>query len=94
VRQFGDESGLKKSSETETLFISFKDGLCMFECFLGEPAIVSTRVSFPGDKILDLFVFGLVSLDRFYFIFFFLIDNVRWWFREVWSVYLCLLIGR
>ena len=82
------------SSQLGTLLISFEKSLRMLEHFLREPRIISGGVPFPGNKILKFPVLDLVGLDRLDFVFFFLINDIRWRFRIVRAVYLCLFIGR
>jgi hypothetical protein len=58
------------------------------------PGIVTFRVSFPFDQILQRFGSSLTSVagDALDFKLFFAINQVRRWSREVWSMGGCLLI--
>ena len=59
------------------------------------PGIVTFRVPFPFDEVLEhsSSSMTLVVNNTFHFIFFFSIDKVRWWLREVRAMRSCFLIG-
>jgi hypothetical protein len=61
----------------------------------GFPTIVCLGISFPLDEVLLLFPapMGSFSQDLLHFILLVPIDQVRWWFWEVWSMLRRLLIG-
>ena len=52
------------------------------------PCVVTFRVPFPFDEILESSSPSMTSVvnDAFHFIFFFSINQVRWWSGEVGSV--------
>jgi hypothetical protein len=59
------------------------------------PCIVTFRVSFPFDEILELSRPSMTSVveDTLHFVFFFSADKVRWRPGEVWSIGGRFLIG-
>ena len=52
------------------------------------PCVVTFRVPFPFDEILELSSPAMTSVvnNLFYFIFLFTLNQVRWWSGEVGSV--------
>ena len=50
------------------------------------PTVFAGGVSFPFDKVCVASATSFVQEDSFDFIFRLVIDKVRWWIREVFSV--------
>jgi hypothetical protein len=52
------------------------------------PGVVTFRVSFPFEKVLELSGSSVMSVAPYllHFVFFFASHEVRWWSREVWSM--------
>ena len=52
------------------------------------PGVVTFRVPFPFDEVLELSRFSVMTVidNALHFILLFSIDKVRWWSRKVWSV--------
>ena len=65
------------------LFIRSEGGLCMFQVPLRDPGVFFGRVSLPSDQEGTGRLGSAVAYDLFYFVFFFSIDKVRGWRREV-----------
>ena len=76
------------------LFIRSKGGLCMFQVPLGNPRIFFGGVSFPSDQEGTGGRGSAVADDLFNFVFFFAVDKVRRWRREVFAVDLVFAIRR
>ena len=76
------------------LFIRREGGLCMFQVPLRDPGIFFGGVSLPSDQEGAGFRGSTVADDLFYFVFFFAIDKVRGWRREVPAVDLIFAIRR
>jgi len=60
------------------------------------PGIVTFRVHFPFDEVLEHSGSSMMSMvdNTFHFIFLFSIDKVRWWQGEVGAMHSCFLIGQ
>ena len=65
------------------LFIRSEGGLGMFQIPLGDPRVFFGRVSLPSDQEGTGRRSSTVAYDLFYFVFFFSVDKVRRWRREV-----------
>jgi len=63
-----------------------KGGLGIFEIPLRDPRIFFGRVSLPSDQEEVVGQSSAVTKDLFDFIFFFPLDKIWWWCREVLSV--------
>ena len=75
-------------------FIRGKGGLCMFQVPLRDPGVFFGRVSFASDQEGTGCRGSAVADNLFDFIFFFAIDKVRGWRREVLAVDLVFSIRR
>jgi len=55
------------------------------------PGVIALRVSFPFYEILQLFSSPLTSVaaNGLDLVLFFVVDKVRWWSGEVFSVFFC-----
>ena len=74
--------------------VSFDQVQCMcIHC--GFPCVITIGVSFPVDQILQGSIMPEVSMiaDLLHFILFFIINQLRWWLGEVWTVRGCFVIG-
>ena len=76
------------------LFIRGEGGLCMFQVPFGDPGIFFGGVSFPSDQERTGGRSSAVADDFFDFVFFFAVDKVRGWRREVLAVDLIFAIRR
>ena len=76
------------------LFIGSKGGLGMFQVPLRDPQIFFGRISFPSDQERAGGRGSAVANDLLNFIFFFPVDKVRGWHREVPAVDFIFTIGR
>ena len=76
------------------LFIRGEGGLCMFQVPLRDPGIFFGRVSLPSDQEGTGGRGSTVADDLFNFVFFFTVDKVRGWRREVLAVDLVFTIRR
>jgi len=79
VRRWGRKGGME-------FLIVHKDGLGILEVLLRDPRIFFGRVSFPSDQEEAVSWSSMVMKDLFDFVFFFPLDKVRWWRREVLSM--------
>ena len=68
------------------IFIRSEGGLGMFQIPLRDPGIFLSRVSLPSDQEGMGRRSSVVAYDLFNFVFFFSIDKVRRWCREVLAV--------
>ena len=60
----------------------------------GLPCVVTFRVPFPFDEVLESFSPAVTPMiHTFHLIFFFPINKVRWWPGEVGTMCRCFLIG-
>ena len=78
--RLGTESGRVK------LFIRGKGGLCMFQVPLRDPGVFFGGVSLPSDQEGTGCRGPAVADNLFNFVFFFAVDKVRGWRREVLAV--------
>ena len=76
------------------LFIRSKGGLCMFQVPFRNPVFFFGRVSFPSDQEGTGGRSSAVADDLFNFVFFFAVDKVRRWRREVPAVDLVFALRR
>ena len=76
------------------LFIRGEGGLCMFQVPFRDPGIFFSGVSFPSDQEGTGAWSSAVADDLFNFVFFFAVDKVRGWRREVPAVDLVFTIRR
>ena len=76
------------------LFIRGKGGLCMFQVPLRDPGIFFGGVSLPSDQEGTGCWGSAVADNLFNFVFFFAVDKVRGWRREVLAVDLVFTIRR
>ena len=76
------------------LFIGREGGLGMFQIPLRDPRVFFGRVSLPSDQEGTGCRSSAVAYDLFYFVFFFAVDKVRGWRREVLAVDLVFSIRR
>ena len=76
------------------LFIRSEGGLGMFQIPLRDPRVFFGRVSFPSDQEGAGGRGSAVADDLFNFVFFFAVDKVRGWRREVPAVDLVFTIRR
>ena len=76
------------------LFIRGQGGLCMFQVPLRNPGIFFGGVSFPSDQERTGCRGSAVADNLFDFVFFFAVDKVRGWRREVPAVDLVFSIRR
>ena len=76
------------------LFISSEGGLCMFQVPLRDPGIFFGGVPLPSDQEGTGGRSSAVADDLFNFVFFFTVDKVRGWRREVFAVDLVFTIRR
>jgi hypothetical protein len=74
--------------------ISTEEIWCIFKLSFRKPQVFRRRVADPRYEVLVISSDFLMGENSLYFEFFFLIDNVRRWFFEVWAVDNCLMIGR
>ena len=65
------------------LFVRSEGGLSMFQIPLRDPRVFFGRVTLPSDQEETGRRGSAVAYDLFYFVFFFSIDKVRGWCREV-----------
>ena len=82
----GKDGGVK-------LFIQGEGGLGMFQVPLRDPGVFFGRISFPSDQEGSGGRRSTVADNLFDFVFFFPIDKVRRWHREVLAVDLVFSIG-
>ena len=75
-------------------FIRGKGGLCMFQVPLRDPGIFFGGVSLPSDQEGADRRSSAVANNFFNFIFFFAVDKVRGWRREVLAMDLVFTIRR
>ena len=68
------------------LFIRGEGGLCMFQVPFRDPGVFFGRVSLPSDQEGTGGRSSAVVDDLFNFVFFFAVDKVRGWRREVLAV--------
>ena len=68
------------------LLIRGESGLGIFQVPFRDPGVFFGRVSFPSDQEGAGGRSSAMAYDLFYFVFFFSIDKVRGWRREVLSV--------
>jgi hypothetical protein len=78
------------------VFVIFPDQFIREYCRFGLPGVVAVGIPLPFDQILELpaSTFELVIDDGFYFVFFFVSDQVGWRPAEVGSVSGSFAIGR
>ena len=76
------------------LFISGEGGLCMFQVPFRDPGIFFGGISLPSDQEGAGGRSSAVAYDLLYFVFFFAVDKVRGWRREVLAVDLVFTIRR
>ena len=76
------------------LLIQGEGGLGMFHVPLRDPGVFFSGVSFPSDQEGAGGRRSAVADDLFNFVFFFSLDKVRWWRREVPAVDLVFTIRR
>ena len=69
-------------------------GLCMFQVPLRDPGVFFGRVSFASDQEGTGCRGSAVADNLFNFVFFFAVDKVKWWRREVPAVDLVFTIRR
>ena len=75
----GEDGGVK-------LFIRSEGGLGMFQILLRDPGIFFSGVSLPSDQEGTGSRGSVMVYDLLNFVFFFSIDKIRRWCREVLSV--------
>ena len=75
-------------------FVQGEGGLGMFQVPLGDPGVFFGRVSLPLDQEGAGGWRSTVADNLFDFVFFFSLDKVRRWHREVLAVDLVFTIGR
>ena len=75
------------------LLIRGKSRLGVFQVLFWDPGVFFGRVSFPTDQEEAGRRSSAVAYDLFNFIFFFSVDKVRGWCREVLAVDLVFTIG-
>ena len=75
-------------------FIRGEGGLCMFQVPFRDPGVFFGGVSLPSDQEGAGCRGSAVADNLFYFVFFFAIDKVRGWHREVLAMDLVFTIGR
>ncbi len=68
--------------------------LCCLHIVLWFPGVVTFRVPFPLDQVLEFMSLITMGPDGLDFILHFTFDHVRWWPREVLAVFFCFDIGR
>ena len=88
------KGGLRAEDGGMKLFIRSEGGLGMFQIPLGDPRVFFGRVSLPSDQEGTSRRSSAVAYDLFYFVFFFAVDKVRGWRREVLAVDLVFSIRR
>ena len=76
------------------LFIRGEGGLCMFQVPFRDPGIFFGGVSLPSDQEGAGRRSSAVADNLFNFVFFFAVDKVRGWGREVLAMDLVFLIRR
>ena len=76
------------------LLICGKSGLGIFQIPFWDPRVFFGRVSLPSDQEGTGGWGSAVAYDLFYFVFFFPVDKVRGWRREVLAVDLVFAIRR
>ena len=76
------------------LFIRGEGGLCMFQVPFRDPGILFGGVPFPSDQEGTGSRGSAVADNLFDFVFFFAVDKVRGWRREVLAVDLVFTIRR
>ena len=76
------------------LFIRGEGGLCMFQVPFGDPGIFFGGVSLPSDQEGAGSRSSAVAYNLLYFVFFFAVDKVRGWRREVLAMDLVFMIRR
>ena len=82
---FGRKKQWGGKARVEFLIVC-KGGLGIFEVPLRDPRIFFGGVSFPSDQEEVVGQSSVVTKDFFYFVFFFPLDKIWWWRREVLSV--------
>ena len=75
-------------------FIRGEGGLCMFQVPFRDPGIFFGGVSLPSDQEGAGSRSSTVAYNLSYFVFFFAVDKVRGWRREVLAVDLVFTIRR
>ena len=75
-------------------FIGLQGGGSIFKLCLRKPRVFFSRVSFPLDEVFVISRGTWVFQDLFNFIFFFSIEKVRWWCREIHPVGFIFMIRR
>ena len=83
----GEDGGVK-------LFIRSEGGLGMFQILLRDPGIFFSGVSLPSDQEGTGSWGSAMAYDLLNFVFFFAVDKVRGWRREVPAVDLVFTIRR
>jgi hypothetical protein len=63
------------------------------EILFWDPFVTGQRIADPRHKIASSFTRSFVGKNSLDLIFFFLVDDVRWWFFEVWTVHVSFAIG-
>ena len=76
------------------LFIRGEGGLGVFQIPFRDPRVFFGRVSLPSDQEGTGRRSSAMAYDLFYFVFFFAIDKIRGWHREVPAVDLVFMIRR
>ena len=74
------------------VFIRGEGGLCMFQVPLRDPGVFFSGVSLPSDQEGTGCRSSAVADNLFNFVFFFAVDKVRGWRREVLPVDLVFMI--
>ena len=80
------KGGLGAKDRRVELFIRGEGGLCMFQVPLRDPGVFFGGVSLPSDQEGAGCRSSAVADNLFNFVFFFAIDKVRGWRREVLDV--------
>ena len=75
-------------------FVRGEGRLCMFQVPLRDPRVFFSRVSLPSNQEGTSCWSSVVAYDLFYFVFFFAVDKVGGWRREVPAVDLIFMIRR
>ena len=65
--------------ESVLKFIMFQEGGRMMKIFFGFPCVFRRRVTFPCSQVPSVGIGALVGKDSLYFVFFFVINDVRRW---------------
>ena len=77
---------LRAKDGSVELLIRGEGGLCMFQVPLRDPGIFFSRVSLPSDQEGTGSRGSAVAYNFLNFVFFFAVDKVRGWCREVPAV--------